>query len=715
MKDLTAVIQQNLDKMVANGATLFRSSVTGEHLWGIYLSSFPTELDPIFRSPESSVHNCNHCKNFIRRYGNIVALNKDLTIMTLFDNVVFKEYEASCKNMAESLKNANISNIFVETFDELNSLPYEVCKKTNSQFLLGIPSNVKRYTKEEAEKYESIVKPNETRVFNHFHVYMPKKYVDMSGSSAEKLSGDVRSIKEVFKRGLDEFSLETLNLVLELIEQGSILNGETYKKKVQDFLEKAEKYKSISDTLKDHWVWKNVLNNSTVARFRNEVIGTLCIDIEGGVDLNIACQAWNKKVDPVNFMRVTAPITERQKLEAQKFVEENGYETAFSRRLATLDDIKASEILHLSANTSAIKKVSIFDKVKAPTKTKATKIDKTKLEEVSIEDFMSNILPTCTSLEAYLENRMKGNMVNITTTNEEESKPIFKWSNNYSWSYNGNLAGKSEIKAAVKSRGGQTEAVLRISMHFPNTTDDYDLILFCPGDEKISYFNVRKKFSNSGMLDLDAQGVDGSFPPEKRVENIVFSDLSKMLKGKYLVNVKNYNNRSLRVGANIEIEYAGEILSFNLKSDKIETLAAEIYYDGQGFSVKLNDADNDIVVLSSEQTVQNFYSLNTNEFHKVNLFCLSPNYWGENSVGNKHYFFMLESCKNTDSVRGFYNENLAPELLQHRKVMEVLGSTLMLSPSENQLAGLGFNATVKDELILKAEGENFKKLLRIKF
>ena len=108
------------------------------------------------------------------------------------------------------------------------------------------------------------------------------------------------------------------------------------------------------------------------------------------------------------------------------------------------------------------------------------------------------------------------------------------------------------------------------------------------------------------------------------------------------------------------------------------------------------------------------FGLQTNEFHKVNLVCLSPNHWGDNNVGNKHYFFMLDGCKSPVSIRSFHNENLIPELAQHRKVLEVLGATSMIESSDKQLSGLGFNATVRDELIVKLQG-SFKRVIKIKF
>lgn len=104
----------------------------------------------------------------------------------------------------------------------------------------------------------------------------------------------------------------------------------------------------------------------------------------------------------------------------------------------------------------------------------------------------------------------------------------------------------------------------------------------------------------------------------------------------------------------------------------------------------------------------------TNNFHKVNLICKSPNHWGENQVGNLHYMFMLDDCKSDSSIRSFHNENLLPDLLKHRKVMEVLGATNMIESNEKQLSGIGFNSTVKDELIVKLKGSH-NRMLKIKF
>lgn len=74
MKNFNEKIQKQFTEMCKTGK-LFRVSLTGQEIWDLYLKSF--DNDPMFRDPESSVHNCNHCKNFIRRYGNIVAVTEE--------------------------------------------------------------------------------------------------------------------------------------------------------------------------------------------------------------------------------------------------------------------------------------------------------------------------------------------------------------------------------------------------------------------------------------------------------------------------------------------------------------------------------------------------------------------------------------------------------------------------------------------------------------
>ena len=710
MLNFNKQIQNRFSEMEKRGK-LFRVALTGDQLWEIYLKSFKEEDNPVFRDPASTTHNCNLCNNFVRRYGNIVSIGEDYSIETMFDGVTEAEYAPSAEAMSKALKASTVKDVFFETFNELNSLPYESCSKTNSVFRLGVHENVKRYTAEEAEKF-GVVKPNEIKKFDHMHLNLSKQYVDTTDASIESIMGEFRSSKEVFKRAMDEIALDTFNLVKDLIIQNSLLDGQTHLHKIEKMIPLKTQYDKVPEANKDNWCWVNSYK-LPFAKFRNELIGVLCSELSQGEELNKACESWNKRVDPVNYMKATAPITKKQIEEAKKFVEENGYTESFNRRFATIDDIKATEIKHINVGEQTVKGVSMFDSVKA-TATRHKRSEFDNVEEVTIDKFMSDILPGCSSVEVLLKNSHEGHMVSLTTADNPESKPIFKWPNNYSWTFNGNLAGKSQIKEAVKGAGGKVDGVLRFSMIWnEDGQDGSDLDAWClqPDSVRIGFNTGYRRDSGgkftalSGQLDLDNTHPGGKLA----IENIYFKDQSKMRDGVYLFWVNQFSARNSK-GFKAEIEFDGQMFSYEYNRPVSGSVKiAEVTLKDGEFTIK-----HLLAATEGEGVSKEIYGLETNHFHKVNLLCVSPNHWNGSNVGNKHYFFMLENCKTPQSIRSFHNENLIPELITHRKVMEVLGATNVIAPSKKQLSGLGFNATVRDEVIVKLGG-SFKRMLKVKF
>ena len=716
MKQFNEKLQAQFNVMCATNK-LFRSSLTGQEIWDLYLKSF--ENDPIFRDPASSEHNCNLCNNFIRRYGNILALDKDYKVISIFDIEIDGEYANVAKALSKALKESKITEVFFETFDELNKLPYESCSKTNEKFQLGMAKNVKRYTKEEAEKF-GVVKPNEIRAFNHLHLFLPTLFVSKTNKSIETIMGEYKDAKNVFQRAMETISLDTLQLVKDLINQGSLLDGQTHLYKIEQVIPLKKEYDSLAASERDNWCWTKSYG-LPFAKFRNELIGVLCSELSEGKEINEACQAWNKRVDPANYMKATAPITKKQIEEAKKFVEENGYTESFDRRFATMEDIKVSEILHANAGKGDIKSVSIFDSVKS-TSTRHKKSEFDGVEEVHIDKFMKDILPGCTSIEVFLKNSHEGNMVSLTTANNSDSKPIFKWTNNYSWTFNGNLAGKSQLAEMVEAKGGRTDGAFRFTHSWNELEPNQslmDLHVFMPkcslpkqftGGPTVSGrrvgWNSRFDVMSGGSQDVDytAAAPKGYVP----VENITFPTLSKMPEGKYVCMIHNWSFRGTGGRGKAEIAFGGEVFQYEYPATKNHewvTIAEVTLKDGK-FSIEHK--------LPESTSSREIYGLETNQFHKVNLICLSPNHWDTNNVGNKHYMFMLDGCKSPTEIRGFHNENLIPELAQHRKVLEVLGTTNMIPSTDKQLSGLGFNATVRDEVLVKLSGTH-KRMLKIKF
>lgn len=728
MKHLNDLLQKKLEEMCLTGH-LFRSSVTGEQLWEAYLKGFGQ--DPVFRDPSSSVHNCNLCNNFIRRYGNIIAFDQDYNLISLWDvEGVDEEYIGAVKAMSDLVKTGKIQDIFIETFDWLNTSNFEKTNRNMHWYRLGLASNVKKYTLEEARMYPlSGIKEGDIKTFNHLSVVLPDEFVDKTGRSREALMGDARSRVQVFRRALEEIPLDTIELIRDLEAQGSLLNGESYRHIILKAIKAKEEYNKLPDQKKkDAYVWVEAENLGVAATFRNMAIGTLMVDLAEGRDINEAVESFNKMVDPVNYKKCTAPITKRQIEEAEKFVEENGYSDSFERRCATIEDINVSEILHSNMEAKDIKsKVSIFSGIKstAPTRHKKSEFDK--VEEVGIEKFMVDILPTCSSVEVYLTAKHKSNFVNLLTSENKDSKGMFKWKNNFSWTYAGNLTGKSLIAQKVKSMGGTVDAPLRCSIIWNETGDamhtDFDNhcvenikgrrdeIFYGQHRERRGSWGDNNPSLGGGLLDIDITNPQSQCNGGAAVENIYYKTYKD---GSYTFELHNYNSGDNQ-GGRAEIVFEGNtyqyviphrvsggvankivLATLHIKNGELERIEQSKYFVGEG-----------------EENSTNIYGLDTCEFHKVNLLCLSPNYWEGQGVGNKHYFFMLEGAKNPETIRSIHNEFLNDELTSHRKVMEVLGSTLKVDSTDGQLCGLGFNSTVRDEVILRLGGSH-KRVIKVK-
>lgn len=714
MKEFNKQIQKRFVEMCATGI-LFKSEITGDAVWDLYLAGFSPEDDPVFRDPASSTHNCNYCNGFIRRYGNVVALDVDLNIMTLFDNVTIDEYAPSASAIADCLQNHAIKDVFIETVAQLRELEYEPLNPASSFFRLGHAANQKRYTKEEADKFK-VVKPNEIRTFNHFFLDLPTGFVDDSKKSHATIIAEHRETAGVFKTGITTIPLDTLILVKDLILQDSLLDGKAHLSKVERFIEISQAYAKIAPAKVDNWCWV-ASHKLNIARFKNELIGVLCMDLAQGMELNKACQTWNKRVDPVNYMRARVKPSEGMKQAAIKDFVALGYkETDLDRRFATIEDIKVSEILHINSGKGDIKAVSVFDSVKTGS-SRHKKSEFNGVEEISIEKFMADILPSCTSVEAFLTSSHENNLVSLTTAaRPEDGKGIFKWDNNYSWTYNGNLAGKSFIKEAVSSKGGRVDGVLRFSIIWNDTngTDHSDLDAWCvqPNNVKIGFNSGYRKdngnqFSDmTGQLDLDIQDPNGKLA----VENIYFTDIDKMSDGKFQFYVNQYYPRGSQ-GFKAEIEFDGEIYNYEhnqpLRGNE-KVLVAAVTLKNKTFSI-----EHLMPCTSGAGVNKEIYGLDTNKFHTVNLVCLSPNCW-DKTIGNKNYFFMLDGCKADSYIKGFHAENLIPELVQHRKVLDIIADATMIEPGAKQLSGLGFNATVRDSLVVRLKG-SFQRVVKINF
>jgi len=432
------------------------------------------------------------------------------------------------------------------------------------------------------------------------------------------------------------------------------------------------------------------------------------MDISKGEDLDKAVRKYESIVAPHNYKRPKPIYTKNQIEKAKLKISELGYMNSLNRRYAKLDDITINNVLF--ADRDSAKKMAgenIFDEMVKEVGVDPKKYSK--VQEVSINEFINNILPNAKSIEALIENKHASNFVSLIAPSNINSKSMFKWSNNFSWAYTGNIT-DSSMKEKVKSAGGKVDGVLRFSIQWNDGKqhDKNDLDAHCiePNGNRI-YFSNNKNLNTTGMLDVDIRTPSNG---NIAVENITWSDLRSMKDGTYKFMVHQYANRGGKEGFRAEIEFNGEIYSFDyskeLKQDEYVDVAEVVLKDGM-FSIKEK--------IKSTSSSREFWNINTNQFVPVSAISLSPNYWDEqNGVGNKHFMFYLKGCINDESPNAFYNEFLNQELNEHRKVMEALGTKLRVQDSEEQLNGVGFSSTKRSDILVKVVGKT-ERIIKIKF
>lgn len=676
--DFRTKLQEHFASMVEGAVRLFTVDVDKDEMWNLYLDSFPAGTNEIYR--ERREHDCSCCRHFVKSVGNVVAL-KDGEVVSLWDIDI---NDTTYKPVAESLSAFIKSKIVTDVF---------FSKETN----IGVDHNFELMSDGSSKKWE------------HFFIRLPAICVE-SRRSIGDVTGSLRDTRNVFKRSLDEISEESLMTVLELIAQKSLYRGEEWKNVLESFLTYKREYIALNtDNAKNIYAWeKSVSVGEAVGRIRNHSMGTLLVNLSEGMELDTAVRKYEQIVAPANYKRPKAIFTKKMLEDAQKTIEELGFMNSLGRRFANLDDITANNILFTNKDSAKrIAGATIFDEMKKDLPVNPKKFSK--VEEIGIESFVADVLPTATTVELLFEGKHTGNMMSLIAPQDKAAPSMFKWNNGFSWAYAGNIA-DSVMRENVKAAGGNVDGVLRFSIQWNDGVeyDGNDLDAHCiePTKHEI-FFGDKVDHSTGGSLDVD---IIHPTRNKAAVENITWSNKGKMPKGRYTFFVHCYSNRGGRTGFNAEIEFDGQIYSFcyNKALRQGENIyVADVVFDGESFTIEDK--------LPAGVSNREVWGIQTNQFVPVSVICYSPNYWDEqNGIGNRHYFFMLKDCVNPERPNGMFNEYLKGELLKHKRVFEALGSRMAVEDATDQLSGVGFSSTKRSDVIVKVTGAS-ERVLKIKF
>lgn len=656
---------------------MFRVEVERNELPDMYVASFPEGADPIYR--KKTEHYCSCCRAFIRAVGNAVAVI-DGKLETIWDISVPSEpaYQAVADALAAHVRTKPIIDVFMHTENKAGQL----------------------------KSFEQMV--NGVHTWDHFFVNIDKKFVVDKALLAARLH-QPRANKEALTSALTKIDADSLAVVQELISSNSIYRGADYKFQVDAFAKLHAKYRKLtSDLQRELFKWnESATAPEAVSHISGSSIGSLLSDLTKGVELADAVKMFESKVAPANYKRPTALVTKAMLAKAQKDIEELGLTSALQRRHATISDISINNILFANRDAKKVITGSVFDDL-TPTKApKAQSFDK--VQEMPIDTFIKDVLPKVDSIEVLLEARHQSNMVSLVAPLDATAGNLFKWNNKFSWSYNGEFA--DSVKERVKKAGGSVEGDLCCRLGWYNY-DDLDFHMIEPGGYEISFRTRTTTSPCGGRLDVDMNASSGQ--SREAVENIFYSSQHKMKEGMYHLFVENFSRReNIDSGFEVEVDFMDTVYRFQTDSSprthEDKTVVRFNYSKAKGIEIIES-----MPIAGQYGRAVPIWGLTTAEFQKVNVMMLSPNFWDEQGVGNKHYFFMLDGCVNEGMARGFYNEFLKPELEAHRRVFEMIGSKVKAVEAPQQLSGLGFSVSKKEELIVRTKG-SLSRMIKLVF
>ena len=663
-------------RTITAAPNVFVVNVDGDALFQDYLNAFPEGTNPIFN--ERTEHDCSCCKQFIRRAGTVVAGDADGTVQTVWGEAA-KSAPYPYNKVAEALqarvRAANIGDLFLVNKNEVS---------------FG------------AKVSRSLGADGKAITWNHLHTgEIPGT---LRSATAGQSRGDYRTTVQVFERGLVELKPEAVSTVLSLVEANSLYRGEEHKPALVQFAKAQRAYLEKDPRERSLFAWAQA--HGPAARFRNTVIGTLVQDLSEGMDDERAVASFEAKVAPQNYKRTTALITPRMIEKALEKIAELGLEPALERRFARIGDISVNDVLWVDSGIRPLMKGGLNETLMKHAASAVNRADDAeKAEDITIDKFMKEVLPKATGLELLFKNGHLGNLMSLTAPVHPEPKQLFRWTNDFAWSYGGNVA--DSIKERVKRAGGRIEGVaLRASLSWFNY-DDLDLHAYEPEGRHIFYGN--RKSASGGWLDVDMNVVATT---REAVENISWPKVSN---GVYRITVHNFNLRErFDMGFAVQVATGGKLSNFNY--------CKAVAYKEEVEVVKLHVRDGVVESLaigkgiSTEDAHQEQWGLRTGQYVKVTAVTLSPNYWGSNAVGNKHTCFVLDGARNDEPTRGIYNEFLHTRLEEHRKVFEVIGEKTKCQPTEGQLSGLGFSSTKQDSVTVKVtQAAQKQRLFNVRF
>ena len=683
------IIQKNLDAALKTPKTpIFTTNATGQ--FDIFLAT----LSDAPLNNQRQIHTCRSCEAFFRRYGNLVTINQDGTLVPIMwsNPKVPKRYQEAVQLINLYVESARVTGVYYD-----------------SEAVWGTLSN----------------QDDKGNTYTHAAAIVPVSYI---------WNNPIKTAHQAMAEKLEDYG--TLCRALESYNT-SVLEAAVLITSEDNDLDRAERVRPWAQWLfdlskratgKSASVYTNILWHATAtapagwAKPRSSSIGSLLDDIAAGLPYRDIKARFEAVMAPDNYQRPQAAPAQQTIDRAIDLFAKLGLEDALLRRHAKLRELPGAAFVWMPNGRVVAKPKT---PVSALSKVQARSLPPTLQGRIQTSDsmtwarFQRDLLPHARTLEVLIPQTSE-RFAALVTAVKADAPPILQWDspvqrNPFSWYTATGI--DTDIRKRVVAAGGKVEGVdIRGSLAWDGRTD---LDLWCYGpDNHISY--TRRSDYHGGNLDVDANaGGDTMAHP---VENIRWPK-KRAPEGVYRFFVNCYSPHGTSKDITpfrFELEVDGVTYSCQGTSNGrnpgnyIPSMVQVVEFTyRRGHPVLFGK-----VGLMAGVTPQRVsppvqgWNMIPGTYAAVTAIVRSPNMWGTATAPQpqhgQHAFFLLKGCRDLqpDVGRGFFNETVRSELHEVRSVLEAYNATTRVeSAITGDACGLSISNRDTGNLTVRVNGQ----------
>lgn len=365
----------------AAGKPLFR--VAAPNLWALFLQNLP--------EGDRQVHNCNCCRHFIERFGNLVTIAADgQQAPALWSDGAPEPYRDSIAAMAAVVARAPVEGVF------LSSLP------DWGQAVTG--------------------------EWHHFQVKNPRPFAAPLKTASQAMAERLEE-RGMLQRGLAEFPQSVVEKATTILQAEALYRSEKVAGVADWLLGLQRRLEATKNVVRrDNMIWLAVATAPPgFAHVRSTMIGTLLEDLAAGMDFEAVRRRFAEKMHPLQYQRPQAPPSNANIEQAEKAVATLKSAGALERRFAQLADIVALWTPR-AVEVREDKGGGVFGHLKnrATPAGAAPPIDGMPAQTMTWDKFARTVLPTAERIEFKVPHGTAP-FIALVTAADLAAPPILQW------------------------------------------------------------------------------------------------------------------------------------------------------------------------------------------------------------------------------------------------------------------------------------------------